>query len=418
MKIALVSEHASPLATLGGVDAGGQNVHVAALAREFVRLGHPVVVYTRRDAPTLPRRVTMAPGLVVEHVDAGPAKPIAKDAIYGFVPTFARRLEEAFARERPDIIHSHFWMSALAALDAAKQAGIPLVHTFHALGEEKRLHQGAADTSPSVRIEQEARIAREADHIVATASAESFQLLRMGANPRALRVVPCGVDLDRFGTEGPAERRSFGRPRIVTLSRLVPRKGIDTAIEALADVPGAELIVAGGGEAPELADDREAQRLASVAREAGVASRVFLRGRIERENVPALLRSADVVVCTPWYEPFGIVPLEAMACGVPVIVSAVGGLIDTVVDGVTGLHVPPRAPAALGRALALLLGDRARRARMGAAGAARTRARYGWPRVAAETLDVYRMLLTERHAGADVQRAAWPIKATTFRGTA
>jgi len=207
--------------------------------------------------------------------------------------------------------------------------------------------------------------------------------------------VPCGVDLDRFSPEGPREERRSSRLRIVTLSRLVPRKGIDTVIEALARVPDAELVVAGGGEAPDLVTDPEAQRLAALARRKGVADRVYVRGRVERSDVPDLLRSADVVVCTPWYEPFGIVPLEAMACGVPVVVSSVGGLVDTVVDRITGLHVPPRAPRALANALSALADDVALRRRMGRAGMERVHARYGWPRVAAETLDVYRDVLAE-----------------------
>ena len=242
---------------------------------------------------------------------------------------------------------------------------------------------------------EERRIVGEADRVVATASAEIFMLLRMGANPRALRVVPCGVDLERFTPGGPRERRRGGAGmHVVTLSRLVPRKGIATVIEALAHVPGAELTIAGGGEAPDLQADPEAQRLAALARTLGVADRVYLRGRVERRDVPKLLRSADVVACTPWYEPFGIVPLEAMACGVPVVVSSVGGLVDTVVDGLTGLHVPANEPRVLARALQALAENPGHRALLGRLGAERVRARYSWSRIAAETLDVYRGLVT------------------------
>lgn len=393
MRIAMVSEHASPLATLGSVDAGGQNVHVAALAGAMVKLGHSVTVYTRRDSPALPRRVTMTGGVVVEHIDAGPAKAIPKDAIYRHIPAFAARLQEVWSSARPDIVHAHFWMSALAALGAARPLDLPVVQTFHALGSEKRRHQGAADTSPALRVQAEADIACRVDRIVATASAEVFELLRMGVKQRALKVVPCGVDVQHFTPDGPRENRRDDRFRIVTLSRLVPRKGIDTVIEALAGVPDAELIVAGGPDGPDLTADSEAGRLSAFAFARGVEDRVFLRGRVERSGVPALLRTADVVVCTPWYEPFGIVPLEAMACGVPVIASSVGGLVDTVVDGVTGVHVAPRNPAALAAALRMLSGDSHRRAAMARAALTRVRGRYSWQRIAAETLDVYRGLL-------------------------
>jgi D-inositol-3-phosphate glycosyltransferase len=390
----MVSEHASPLATLGGVDAGGQNVHVAALATGLVTLGNSVTVYTRRDDPKLPQRVVMAPGVVVEHVDAGPQRPIPKDEIYQHIATFAKHLRRAWMLDRPDVVHAHFWMSGLAALTAAKPLGIPVTHTFHALGVEKRKHQGKADTSPDARVAEEARIAHAADRIVATSSAEVFELLRMGANQRSLKVVPCGVDLERFTPNGPTEERRSGRMRIVTLSRLVPRKGIADVVEALVAVPDAELVIAGGGESADLLTDPEAQRLSNLARELGVADRVYLRGCVERAAVPALLRSADVVACTPWYEPFGIVPLEAMACGVPVIVSSVGGLVDTVVDGVTGLHVPPQSPVRLAHALQSLAAAPERRATLGAFGVERVRARYSWSRIAAETLDVYRGLVT------------------------
>lgn len=401
MKIAMVSEHASPLATLGGVDAGGQNVHVAELARELVRLGHDVTVYTRRESPVVPRRVVMESGVVVEHVEAGPLKPIAKDAIYGHIDAFAARLDVAWDEARPDIVHAHFWMSALAALGPAKRAGIPLVQTFHALGIEKRRHQGDADPSPSTRIDDEARIAREADRIVATTSAEAFALVRMGASQKRLAIVPCGVNLSAFSPFGRCEKRRGAHLRVVTLSRLVPRKGVDTAIEALVNVAHAELVIAGGGEGADLACDPEAQRLSRIATTSGVAARTYLRGRMDRAAIPALLRSADVVVCTPWYEPFGIVPLEAMACGVPVIVSAVGGLIDTVVDGVTGLHVPPRDPAALAGALRTLRDDPQRRIAMGAQAVERVGARYSWARVAKETLGVYASTLGAGSSAAD-----------------
>ena len=396
MRIALISEHASPLATLGGVDAGGQNVHVAALACALGKLGHQVTVFTRRDSPTVATRIPLAPNVVVEHVDAGPAKPILKDEIYPHVPAFAVQLEGAFRREAPDIVHAHFWMSGLAALAAAKPLGIPVVQTFHALGAEKRRHQGAGDTSPDARIADERRIVHEADRIIATASAEVFALTRMGAEPEQLKIVPCGVDTELFSPDGSREACRNGRMRIVALSRLVPRKGIDTIVEAIARVPDAELIIAGGGEGSDLPLDREAQRLATLATTMQVGERVYLRGRVERGAVPELLRSADVVVCTPWYEPFGIVPLEAMACAVPVIVSSVGGLVDTVVDGITGYHVPPRTPARLAGALNALRRDPSLRAAMGLAGHERVRTRYTWTRIAAETVETYATVRRER----------------------
>src|SRR3954452_13045807 len=330
MRIALVSEHASPLAVLGGVDAGGQNVHVAALARALARRGATVVVHTRRDDPQLPRRVELHPGVVVDHVDAGPAKGLPKDELLPYMDAFADELRRQWTHERPDVVHSHFWMSGLAALDAAKALGIPVVHTFHALGVVKRRYQGDADTSPQQRIALERDIVARADRIVATCTDEAFELMRMGAERSKVHVCPCGVDLEHFRPDGPAEERSLEH-RIVYAGRLVERKGIGNIISALEQVPGCELVVAGGPPAAELDGDQEAARLRALASRHGVADRVHLRGRVGRADLPPLLRSADALVTVPWYEPFGITPLEAMACGIPVVASAVGGMIDSVV---------------------------------------------------------------------------------------
>jgi glycosyltransferase involved in cell wall biosynthesis len=396
MRLSLVSEHASPLATLGGADAGGQNVHVAELARGLARRGHEVVVHTRRDDPALPPRVPFAPGVTVHHIDAGPPRELPKDELLPHMERFGELLAEEWERARPAVVHAHFWMSAVATLAAARPLGIPVAQTFHALGVVKRRHQGAADTSPPERLGIELDVARTADWIVATCTDEVFELVRMGADRRRVSVVPCGVDLDVFTPDGPAPAHPVAPPRVLALGRLVRRKGVDNAIEALAAVPGAELVVAGGPAAAELESDAECRRLRRLARRHGVEDRVTFTGRVAREAVPALIRSADAVACVPWYEPFGIVPLEAMACGVPVVASAVGGMIDTVVDGVTGAHVPPRDPDALATALRRLLDRPLLRSRLGAAGVERARDRYGWDGVARATEDAYRQVVGGR----------------------
>lgn len=390
----MVSEHASPLAALGGVDAGGQNVHVASLASQMANQGPQVVVYTRRTDPDLPRRVRLG-RVTVEHVTAGPPEEVPKDELLPFMDEFAAGLSASFRRYKPDLVHSHFWMSGRAAL-AAAPAATPVVHTFHALGVVKRRNQGERDTSPPERIAEEQAILRRADHIIATCTDEVFELRRLGGSGDHVSVVPCGVDLETFSAEGPAEPAS--RFRIVVLSRIVERKGIADTIEALAELPGAELVIAGGPPAGEMDADPEVQRLRRIAAEAGVGERVVFRGQIARSEVPALLRSADVVVSVPWYEPFGIVPLEAMACGRSLVVSAVGGMIDSVVHGVTGLHVPPRSPEPLAGALRRLAADPDLRRSLGAQGRARAESRYGWPLVAQATLQVYRNVLGTRTA--------------------
>ncbi|HLM18437.1 MAG TPA: glycosyltransferase [Acidimicrobiia bacterium] len=391
MKVAMVSEHASPLASLGGVDAGGQNVHVACLADALADLGHNVTVYTRRDDPAAPRRVVMRDCVEVVHLPCGPPEPLPKDELFCHVGELAHALGREVRRDLPDVVHAHFWMSALATVAACRTVDVPTAVTFHALGAVKRHHQGIKDTSPPERLRLEAAAARAMDLVLATSNEEVFELVRMGAARQRIALVPCGVDTKRFSAVGPVEPRHGSRHRIVVVSRLVERKGIGNVIAALAQLRDAELVVAGGGDVASLQDDPEARRLIELAAQCGVEDRVELRGRLGRDDVPPLLRSADVVVCAPWYEPFGLVALEAMACGVPVVTTAVGGLVDTVINGVTGVHVPPRDVDALAAALRELFEDPDRRRAFGSAGAERARSRYDWHAIARETARAYAM---------------------------
>jgi glycosyltransferase involved in cell wall biosynthesis len=393
MKIAMVSEHASPLAVLGEVDAGGQNVYVAELSAALVRAGHDVTVYTRRDDGVLDRFVDAPGGYRVVHVPAGPAAPVPKDELLPHMENFAKFLQLEWLRDPPDVVHAHFWMSGLASVLAAKRPDVPVIQTFHALGVVKRRHQGHADTSPPQRIGVERALARRVARVAATCSDEVFELVRMGLPRSRMSVVPCGVDVGRFTSTGPVAFRR-GYHRLVSVGRLLPRKGFDTVIAALRGLPGTELVIAGGPAKGRLSDDDEAKRLKHFAAEAGVAERVRLVGQVTRRDMPRLLRSADLVVCTPWYEPFGIVPLEAMACGVPVVASAVGGLTDTVVDGVTGALVPPEQPAALAPTIRRLLNDPALRQAYGCAAVDRVRSRYSWSRIAMDIHGVYGRVLS------------------------
>jgi glycosyltransferase involved in cell wall biosynthesis len=391
MRIALVSEHANPLAAVGGVDAGGQNVHVAALATGLAEHGHEVTVFSRWDNPSTPLRVAAPGGYVVEHVPAGPPSDVPKDELLRHMPAFADHLRSRWAADPVDLVHAHFWMSGLAAVDAAQPLGIPVLQTFHALGTVKRRNQGSHDTSPGTRIALERRLCRSVDHVIATCSDEVAELQLMGLPAGRASIIPCGVDTDLFRPVTPEHPAGVpaGRPRLLVTGRIVERKGVGNVIEALAALPGVELLVAGGPSPDLVASDPEVVRLTGVATRLGVADRVRFLGSVGRRDLPALMCSADVVVAVPWYEPFGIVPVEAMACGRPVVGSAVGGLLDTVVPGVTGELVPPRRPDLLAPVLRDLLADPARRAAYGRAGRARAVATYQWRRVVAATEDVY-----------------------------
>jgi D-inositol-3-phosphate glycosyltransferase len=402
MRIAMVSEHADPTAALGGEDGGGQNVHVAALAGALAVRGHSVTVYTRlADAKAEPA-ARLAPGVQVRRLAAGPQADLPKDELLPHMAEFGAGLGREWSRRPPDIVHAHFWMSGLASLRGTWDLRLPVVQTFHALGSVKARHQGAKDTSPPGRAEAECRIGLDCDQVIATCRDEVRELARLGIPRDKISVVPCGVDTSVFWPAGAVARRR--RPgRLLTLGRLVERKGIDTVIAALPLLPGAELVVAGGPSPGALAENAEFRRLRDIALARGVADRVIFTGAVARQQVPDLIRSADVAVCTPWYEPFGIAALEAMACGVPVVASAVGGLTDSIVHGTTGLLVPSRDPAALAAAAGALLADPAMRAAYGEAGAQRARRWYSWPRVAAQTEDVYRRL--GAGTGADISPA-------------
>ncbi len=396
MRIAMVSEHADPTAALGGADAGGQNVHVAALACALARRGHTVTVYTRHNDPHVAADEALDGGVRVRRLAAGPLEPLPKDELLPYMAEFGDRLGAQWRRCPPDIVHAHFWMSGLASLrgTASLPVPVPVAQTFHALGSVKARHQGSMDTSPPGRVAAERQIALDCARVVATCSDEVAELVRLGVPASQVSVVPCGVDTSVFRPDvPPAPRRADGPPgRLLALGRLVPRKGTDTVIAALPRLPGVELVVAGGPPRGKLGADPEYRRLQAAAAALGVADRVSFTGAVPRAQVPALIRSADVVVCPPWYEPFGITPLEAMACGVPVVASAVGGLTDSVVHGTTGLLIPPRDPEALAAAAGRLLAAPELRAAFGQAGVRRARHWYAWPRIAAQTETVYAQL--------------------------
>lgn len=390
MRIAMISEHASPLAALGGVDAGGQNTHVAELAVALAGHGHQVRVYTRRDSHGAAQVVPMADGVDVVHVPAGPATPLPKDELLPYMGAFAEWMAVDWRDEwKPDVAHAHFWMSGLAAVGAGHACGVPVVQTFHALGSVKRRHQGEADTSPPGRIGVERRLGRTADRVIVQCRDEIDELLRLSVPRSRMALVPSGVNTERFSPRGPAVARARGRSRILTVARLVERKGIEDTILALPGVPGAELVIVGGPPADRLHTDPYARKLLALAERAvsptgsswpALSRRTRCRRGTDRRTCSRRRRGTSRS---------GSPPLEAMACGVPVVATGVGGLTDTVVEGVTGDLTPPRDPQALAAALRRLIGDEQRRLSYAAAAAARAVACYSWPRIAGRLAAVY-----------------------------
>ena len=400
-RIALISEHASPLAPPGGVDSGGQNVYVAQLARHLAAQGREVDVFTRRDRPDLPEVAPQGRGVRVIHVPAGPPTAVRKEDLLPFMAEFAAWTVR-FARRRPyDLAHANFFMSTLAGAALRRAGGTPLVVTFHALGRVRLLHQAGADAFPPERLLIEDEAVAVADRIIAECPQDAADLAEhYGADPAKLVTIPCGYDPAEFGPTPRAEARArLGLPPdgpiLLQLGRMVPRKGVDNVVRALARLGrdhglAARLVVVGGDSAaPDPHLTPEIGRLLALAEVEGVADRVTFVGARGRDVLRHYYAAADVFVTTPWYEPFGITPVEAMACGTPVVGSNVGGIKDTVVDGVTGHLVPPDDPLALADCLATLLADPGRRRAMGLQARRRARASYTWASVARRVAAVY-----------------------------
>ncbi|UBF26527.1 glycosyltransferase [Kovacikia minuta CCNUW1] len=367
-RIALISEHASPFGVLGGVDSGGQNVYVGQLAKHLAAMGYAVDVFTRRENSLLPEVADWVEGVRIIHVPAGPATCIRKEDLLPFMQDFTAYMLQFCNRQHPtyDLIHANFWMSGLVAAEVKRSLGIPFVITFHALGRVRRLHQGKADEFPDERFTIEDRIIAETDAIIAECPQDEEDLCQLyNADPDKITTIPCGFNptefeplskvLARVALGFPAEERM-----LLQLGRMVPRKGVDTVIRSLSyliqehQTPARLVIVGGDLHDPDPRIVSEVGRLRAIAAEAGVSESIIFVGRQGREVLKYYYSAADIFITTPWYEPFGITPLEAMACGTPVIGSNVGGVKFTVQDGETGYLIPPNDPGAIAAKIAHL----------------------------------------------------------------
>ena len=407
-RIAMLSEHASPVALLGSEDAGGQNVYVDEVSRHLAGHGCAVDIFTRRDRTHASAVIEWAPGVRIINLRAGPPRFLLKDAIWPYMPDFRDALLRFARRDGVsyDLIHGNFWMSGWAAAELRRRLGVPAVQIFHALGQTKRRHQGASDTSPPARIAVERGIVRDVDRLIATCPTDAAELIDdYGADPRKVQIIPSAVNTHRFRPVPRAEaRRRIGLeedgPVVVYVGRMLPRKDVRNIVRAMALLAGTALppvtllVVGGESERPDPETTPEIGEVQRLAAELGIAGRVRCVGKRQPDLLREYYCAGDVAVTTPWYEPFGLTPLEAMACARPVIGSAVGGLTYTIRDGETGLLVPPRDPEVLAARLAELLQDPERQARIGQAGRMRVQREFTWPSVAARTAALYQSLLT------------------------
>lgn len=372
----------------------------AQLARALAGQGHRVTIYARKDGTA--GTGVLGRGVSVEFITAGPARPLSAEQAARHMPELAAALVGRWIAKRPDIVHAFGWVAGLAALGAVRELDIPVVQTFGSLAVAEARQPGSSVLASRLRLET--LIGRKAAAVLATSSDEAGDLARMGVPRPAIRVVPCGVDTSLFSPEG--DQAARGRPvRLVALTDSDHAAGLGTILRATAQLPGAELVIAGGPDSRHLPRTGPFRAVAQLATELQIRSRVKFAGELAPSALAALLRSADVLVNAAGYEPAGIGALQAMACGTPVVASAVGGQADAVIDGTTGLLIAPLHPSMLVSRLRRLLATPALLRGYGIAAADRARSRYCWERIALETAAAYERCLPALAASEEAAEA-------------
>jgi D-inositol-3-phosphate glycosyltransferase len=410
LHVAMLSVHTCPLAMLGGKKTGGMNVYVRDLSAELGRRGVAVDVFTRLQPACHDHldRSTLGDRVRVIHLPAGPEEVQDRIVLHDHLPFFVESLEAHAGREgiRYDILHSHYWLSGEAALPLRERWGTPILQMFHTLGRMKnRVAQTPDERESPVRIRTEDRLVKQADDLIAATPAERVQLLWLyDADLQKIAVIPPGVDPERFHPIPPREARlAIGVPEdtqmLLFVGRIEALKGIDTLLRAIAilkeqlmcSLEGICLSIIGGDPdgSPEMA------RLKTLREELGIDELVTFLGAKDQDTLQYYYSAATVVIVPSHYESFGMVALEAMACGTPVIASEVGGLAYLIQDGVTGFHVPDRDPVELAERICLLLHNPALRGEMSAAAVQRAQ-EYAWSKVADRIMALYEQMLTQK----------------------
>jgi D-inositol-3-phosphate glycosyltransferase len=394
-RIAVLSVHTCPLAALGGKETGGMNVYVRETARELGRMGVEVDVFTRSQNAAIPRVVEMGPGARVVHLPAGPEGPMEREAVHAHLPAFVAAVDAHRRSEgrEYDLIHAHYWLSGAAALSLREVWRAPVVQMFHTLGRLKNSVAGrAGEREPQLRIAEEHRIVRSVDRIIASNAVERAHLVwHYGARVDRIRVAPCGVDTELFQPLAPAVAQDLLEllpgPLLLYVGRLQPIKGLEVLLEAMRHLPEAVRLAIVGGEQDE-PEGSHGERMRAQVAALGLGQRVSFLGAQPQRRLRLFYAAADAVVMPSYYESFGMVALEAMACGAPVIASRVGGLATTVRHGVTGYLVPEGSPKALAARLRELVESPDARRRLGRE-AIRWAAEHRWPCVAEAVCRVY-----------------------------
>jgi D-inositol-3-phosphate glycosyltransferase len=413
VRVAVLSVHTCPLAALGGKETGGMNVYVRELARELARMRVRADIFTRSQNPAIPRVSAIGDGVRVVHLPAGREAPLARERVYAHLDEFVDGVEGFRIAHGLDydLIHGHYWLSGVVGLVLRERWGVPLVQMFHTLGRLKNdASRNGAEREPDLRIAEETRIIGAADRVVAATAVERAHLVRhYGAAAARIAVIPCGVDTALFAPgDQAAARDALGldaRPRLLYVGRLAPIKGLETLLDGMARLRAAgsraQLCIV-GGDTDEPLDGHEGELRARLSR-LDLRDTVTFVGAQPQERLRAWYVAADATVLPSYYESFGMVALEAMACGSPVVASRVGGLQTTVRDRVTGLLVPDHDAAALAETLARVLDDADLRWRLGREGV-RWAAQHRWPCVAEAVCREYAALVERAASHLDAGR--------------
>lgn len=400
----MLSVHSSPLATLGGQVTGGMNVYVRELSRQLSRHGIAVDVYTRRQDPDLPEVLEFDQQARVVHLNAGPPVPYPKHEVFGHMPEFVSHVQSFIAKEglQYDCIHSHYWVSGWVALRLRQSLQVPVVHMSHTLGYPKNSAvQQAWEREPPTRLQVEYEVLKHSDHLIAESQASKDHMVQdYGVDPARIEIIPCGVETSIFHPHDRQQARRRlglpGGPLLLFIGRLQPLKGIDTLLKCAYDVRQRHddlqvLIVGGGVDTDDPHERQERERLHALMRELGLTGHVRFIDAQPQEQLAYYYAAADLLMMPSHYESFGMVVLEAMACGTPVVASHVGGLASTVLPGQTGFLAPVGDEQAFARSVEQLIGAPELWQSMSEAAYLRAQA-YTWPRIMKRTLQLYREL--------------------------
>ena len=411
----MISVHSCPLAALGGKETGGMNVYIRELSKELAKRGCHVDIFTRSQNAEIPMVVPFKEGIRIIHLKAGPEAPYDKNQVWSHLPEFLDNLEQ-FTREEQhtyNLIHSHYWLSGWVGAQISKQQNTPLLHMFHTMGYFKnRATKPLGEHEPPIRLDSEAQLVKHADHLMVSNHREKVQMVwTYGVPAEKISVIPCGVDPSLFSPRNSTQAKAhLGLPDkryILFVGRIDPVKGIDTLLRAIKRVKEARnaredvhlLIIGGDLDHTEAGQNSEINKLKRLTETLGIKDMVTFLGAQRQDQLPYFYAAADMCILPSRYESFGMVALEAMACGTPVIASKVGGLASFIQNEMSGLLIPEEDEESLAEKILLLLTDTSFKDTLG--GEARNRAlEFSWPVVTQQVLSLYQDMQHGRKASA------------------